>query len=61
MKNEITANLIREARLKAGLTQVQAAQHTGVPRRTLQNWEAGINTPPEYVIKMVLERIVSLK
>lgn len=33
---------IREARLKAGHTQEQAAHTVGVARRTWQDWERGI-------------------
>jgi DNA-binding XRE family transcriptional regulator len=35
----------RNARLDAGLTQEDAAQITGVAKRTLQDWERGIAQP----------------
>ena len=27
--------------------------HTGIPVRTLEDWEAGRRTPPEYVLRLI--------
>lgn len=48
---------IREIRELTGLSQRRFGAQYGIPYRTIQNWEAGINTPPEYVVKL-LERAV---
>jgi len=48
---------IRTARLRAGLTQVEAAKWVGVTSRTWQRWEAGESRIPKAVL-MVLERLV---
>lgn len=45
---------IKEARLKHGLTQKQVSNITGVPERSIQNWEAGVRKCPDYVEKMVV-------
>lgn len=45
---------IKEARLKLSLTQQQLAELTGIPYRTLQNWEGGQRKCPEYVEKLVI-------
>lgn len=45
---------IKETRIKYGLTIKQVERLTGVPYRTLQNWEAGIRKCPEYVTDMVM-------
>jgi transcriptional regulator with XRE-family HTH domain len=37
------------------LTQQQVSDLTGVPKRTIQNWEAGVRQCPEYVTKMVTD------
>lgn len=51
---------IREARQAAGLSQQGVTDALGIPRRTLQDWEAGKRTPPgwaEILIVKELERI----
>jgi transcriptional regulator with XRE-family HTH domain len=54
MKEGSTMN-IKEARIKYGLTQGQLANITGIPFRTIQNWEGGKRKCPEYVERMVLD------
>lgn len=48
---------IKEARIKYGLTQQQLSNITGIPHRTIQNWEGGQRKCPEYVEKMILEKL----
>lgn len=48
---------IKEARTQAKLTQTQLADRYGIPVRTLQDWESGRRTPPEYVVKLLLRCI----
>lgn len=48
---------IKEARTQAKLTQRQLAERYGIPVRTLQDWESGRRTPPEYVVKLLLRCI----
>lgn len=50
-------NAIKEARIKHGLTQKQLADLTGIPHRTIQNWEGGQNKCPDYVQRLVLEKL----
>ena len=45
---------IKEERLKLGLTQHQLAELTGIPFRTIQNWEGGQRKCPDYVEKLLL-------
>lgn len=45
---------LREKRIELGLTQHQLAELTGVPFRTIQNWESGQRKCPEYVEKLLL-------
>ena len=33
----------------------------GIPMRTLQDWEGGKRTPPEWVKKLVIEKIEQIK
>lgn len=56
----MTANsvsMLREVRKQAGLTQKQLAERYQIPLRTLQDWETGKRTPPEYVLNMLLRCI----
>lgn len=46
---------IKEARMKHGLTQTELSQITGIPFRTIQNWEGGQRKCPEYVERLVLD------
>lgn len=48
---------IKEARTQANLTQTQLADRYGIPVRTLQDWESGRRTPPEYVVTLLLRCI----
>lgn len=47
----------KAARKVAGLTQETCAARIGVPVRTIENWEAGSRTPPDYVQRLVLEEM----
>lgn len=51
---------IKEARINANLTQAQMAERMGIPKRTIEDWDSGKSSPPEYVERLViaeLERI----
>lgn len=52
---------IKEARKSAGLTQLQMSQVMGIPRRTIEDWERGVKTPPEYVERLVVEKLLNIK
>lgn len=52
-------NKIKEARLKAGLTQKAAAEFLEMPLRTFQDWEYGSNAP-KYVINMAVKMLSTL-
>jgi DNA-binding transcriptional regulator YiaG len=51
---------IKEARIKYNLTQKQVSELTGIPVRTIQNWEAGVRKCPDYVTKMAV-MLIELK
>ena len=48
---------IKELRRISGLNQQSFSGKYKIPRRTLEDWESGNRTPPEYVI-LLLERAV---
>lgn len=45
--------IVRTLRAKTGLTQQGFSDEYGIPKRTISNWEAGVNTPPDYVITLL--------
>ena len=47
----------RETRHAAGLTQQAMADLFEMPKRTIENWEAGKRTPPPYVQRLVLAEL----
>lgn len=53
-------NNIKDARQLAGLTQQAMADLFGIPKRTIENWEAGLRKPPMYVEKLIVEKLEGL-
>lgn len=61
-----TAKTIKELRESTGMSRKEFSEHTGIPVRTLEDWEAGRRTPPEYIPRLLVyqikfERIFSAK
>lgn len=54
-------NKLKEARLAAGLTQKSMSDKTGIPIRTIGDWETGNRRPPKWVASLVIEKLVSIK
>lgn len=48
-----TAKVIRELREGTGMSRRQFSEHTGIPIRTLEDWEAARRTPPEYIPRLI--------
>lgn len=48
---------IKEIRKITGLSQAKFSEKYGIPRRTVEDWERGIFSPPAYLITL-LERVV---
>lgn len=48
---------IKELRMLFGLSQQAFSDKYNIPKRSIENWESGKRTPPEYVISL-LERAV---
>ena len=42
-----------ELRKLSGMTQQAYADYFGIPKRTIENWDAEKNTPPQYVINLM--------
>ena len=57
MTEQTYAKRIKAARKSAGLTQATLAERARIPRRTIEDWETGSRTPPDYVQNLVLDKI----
>ena len=47
------AGKIKELRESTGMSRKEFSEHTGIPVRTLEDWEAGRRTPPEYIPRLL--------
>ena len=47
------ANAIKELRESIGMSRRDFSEHTGIPVRTLEDWEAERRTPPEYIPRLI--------
>ena len=52
-----TAKTIKELRESTGMSRKEFSEHTGIPVRTLEDWEAGRRTPPEYIPRLLTYQI----
>ena len=48
-----SSKIIKDLRASIGLTRKEFSLHTGIPLRTLEDWEAGRRTPPEYIPRLI--------
>lgn len=48
-----TAQIIKEMRERTGMNRKEFSEYTKIPVRTLEDWEAGRRTPPEYVPRLL--------
>jgi len=48
-----TATKIKELRESVGMNRKEFSVHTGIPVRTLEDWEAARRTPPEYIPRLI--------
>lgn len=52
---------LKETIQHLGMSQRQAAEIIGMPLRTLEAWVGGKRTPPEWVERLVIEKLMSIK
>ncbi|MBQ0042092.1 MAG: helix-turn-helix domain-containing protein [Lachnospiraceae bacterium] len=48
-----TAKNIKELRESVGMSRKEFSEHTGIPVRTLEDWEAARRTPPECIPRLI--------
>lgn len=47
------ANRIKTLREQTGMNRKEFSEYTKIPIRTLEDWEAGRRTPPEYIPRLL--------
>lgn len=52
-----TAKVIRNLREQTGMNRKEFSVYTRIPVRTLEDWEAGRRTPPEYIPRLLTYQI----
>lgn len=52
-----TGEMIKTARIEAGLTQKQLSEKYGIPLSSLKDWESGQHKCPSYVVKLLIDRL----
>lgn len=51
------AQKIRKLREQTGLSRKDFSIHIGIPLRTIEDWEAGRRTPPEYIPRLIEDQL----
>lgn len=49
--------MIRELRKSIRMSRKEFSNHIGIPIRTLEDWEVGRQTPPEYVPRLIADQL----
>lgn len=56
--NQSFAEKLHTIRTEAGWSRPKMVERVGVPLRTIEEWESTRRTPPEYVQKLVIDRLI---
>ena len=48
---------IKEARLKAGLSQAQMSEIFEIPKRTIEDWDRGVRQCPHWAELLIIEKL----
>ena len=57
MRKQVSENPIRVLRAGTGLSQVAFGAALNIPRRTIEEWEAGNRSCPPYVVELIAYRV----
>lgn len=44
---------VKELRRRASMTQQEFSDYFGIPKRSIENWEAESRTPPDYLVSLM--------
>ncbi len=51
--------ILKSVRKNLRLTQEQVSSLTGIPVKTLRNWEQGIRKPSEWTVDLIIDKMLS--
>lgn len=51
---------LKRERARLEITQAELSNVLGVPKRTIESWEMGDRTPPDYVQRLILSKLKEL-
>lgn len=51
----------RQLREYSGMYLAEFARHYGIPKRSVENWDANVTTPPAYLLELLLCDIMNMK
>ena len=57
----VTMMTIKEAREQIGMSRAEMSRAFEIPIRTLEDWDAGKSSPPPYVQKLIIDKLLTLK
>lgn len=61
MAIETEKHRIQIARMKAGLSRAEMSRQLEIPIRTIENWESGVRKCPEWTVKLIVEKLDSMR
>ncbi len=53
MQLQHSLHSFRSLRELSGLTQAAFSQRYGIPKRSIENWDSGKSTPPDYLLSLL--------
>lgn len=56
LRENLTFSAIRKI---SGMSQSDFSNHYGIPKRTVENWDSGTNTPPTYLLNLLAADVIS--
>lgn len=57
MNNQPFAEQLHKIRTDAGWSRPKMVERVGIPLRTIEAWESAVRIPPDYVQRLVLDRL----
>ena len=52
---------VKEKREELGISRSKMSRMIGIPIRTLEDWDSGLRTPPEWVERLLIEKLEKMK
>lgn len=56
LRDNLTFSAIRK---NSGFSQADFSIHYGIPKRTVENWDSGVNTPPPYLLELLAADVIT--